>query len=196
MLNTVVVQLVRLQSSPPTTETCAVVVLRNYSSSLTKCRMIQTAELQSTMPRSSCRYLESQVWIGWPLTRDKQSFISSGHINYLSVPAVLKYLLLLEKYFIIKVLLLFRTESNTILAVILLWAVILVVCVPVFLSHGLVLVIVNSRLVTITIASLSLLSYVVVTITPERPVSTDIIFASYHHPAVCFSLMLPKFAYS
>ena len=111
--------------------------------------MIQTAELQSTMPRSSCRYLESQVWIGWPLNRDKQRFISSGHINYLSVPAVLKYLLSLEKYLIRKVLLLFRTESNTILAVILLWAVILVVCVPVFLSHGLVLV----TLIIITLTS-------------------------------------------
>ena len=31
----------------------------------------------------------------------------------------------------------FRTESNTILSVILLWIVILVFCVPVFLSHGL-----------------------------------------------------------
>ena len=30
-----------------------------------------------------------------------------------------------------------RTEQNTILSVILLWIVILVVCVPVFLSHGL-----------------------------------------------------------
>ena len=69
---------------------------------------------------------------------------------------MLKYLLSLEKYLIRKVLLLFRTESNTILAVILLWAVILVVCVPVFLSHGLVLVTIDSRLVTITIASLSL----------------------------------------
>ena len=74
---------------------------------------------------------------------------------------MLKYLLSPEKYLIRKVLLLFRTESNTILAVILLWAVILVVCVPVFLSHGLVLVTIVLCLVTITIASLSLLSYVV-----------------------------------